>query len=189
MCYRLAVRKDRNTFWLAWLLITVGVSSPAYSEPFIPPQDEHVLERVVRGTRFNQGALLKTAKLEEAIALAREYIELSRHSGDPRFNGRAEALLAPWSEQRPVPSVVLLLRATVRQHRHDFDAALEDLERVIAMEPRNAQALLTHATINQVVGDYTAARSSCLRLHGIASDLTTVACPWRNANYLLNTET
>ena len=45
----------------------------------------------------------------------------------------------------PVP--VLILRAMLEQRRHDFDAALAHLERVLARQPRHPQALLTKATI------------------------------------------
>jgi tetratricopeptide (TPR) repeat protein len=71
---------------------------------------------------------------------------------------------------------VLLLRATLRQNRHEFAAALDDLARVLEVQPRNAQAWLTRAVILQVQGDYAQARQSCARLSRLAEPLVVAAC-------------
>ena len=61
---------------------------------------------------------------------------------------------------------VLVLHATVQQNRHRFTAALATLERVLARDPRNAQAWLTRAMIELVRGEPRAALASCTRLLG-----------------------
>jgi tetratricopeptide (TPR) repeat protein len=74
----------------------------------------------------------------------------------------------------PVP--VLVLRATLEQRRHDFDAALADLERVLARQPRHPQALLTKATILEVQGRPAEALESCAELAGGVEILVEAAC-------------
>jgi hypothetical protein len=55
--------------------------------------------------------------------VAQGYLELGRVSGDPRYAGYAEAALAPWWHLDQPPQEVLVLRATLRQRMHLFDAA------------------------------------------------------------------
>jgi predicted Zn-dependent protease len=99
-------------------------------------------------------------------------------SGDPRFAGYAQAALAPWWERSDPPSEVLLLRATLRQRVHEFDAALSDLAAVLKTDARNGQARLTRATVLQVRGEFDAAARECDALRGIASELIWAACAY-----------
>ena len=71
---------------------------------------------------------------------------------------------------------MLVLRATILQSRHEFDAAVADLDRVLQRDPRHAQALLTRATVLTVLGKYAAARADCDRLVGIVPPLYPVIC-------------
>src|SRR5690606_23291743 len=87
-----------------------------------------------------------------AARAAQLFIERGRRSGDPRDYGYAEGLLRPWWSDPAAPDAVLLLRATLRQHRHEFDPALADLDRLIERNPLDAQALLTRATLHRVRG-------------------------------------
>jgi Tfp pilus assembly protein PilF len=69
-----------------------------------------------------------------------------------------------------------LMRAQARQHVHDFAAALEELDRVLATDPRNLQARLTRAAIHQVQGEYEAAAADCRSLALLATPLMTIDC-------------
>src|SRR5262249_26811028 len=80
-----------------------------------------------------------------------------------------------WNLERP-PHEVLLLRATLRQRVHDFDAALTDLNTLIQANPFNAQARLTRATVLQVQGHYAAARSDCQQLERVTDELVSTVC-------------
>jgi tetratricopeptide (TPR) repeat protein len=71
---------------------------------------------------------------------------------------------------------VLLLRATLLQNRHDFDGALADLDRLIATDPGNAQALLVRATVRQVRGEYAEAASDCRLLEPLAQTAVAAIC-------------
>ncbi len=111
-----------------------------------------------------------------ALRVARQDIESARAESDPRYNGYAEAALAPWlAMQSPSPEA-LLLRATLRQTTHDFAGALDDLDRVILSDPRNLQARLTRALILQVRGQYGDGLNACLSLALFADSLVTTTC-------------
>ncbi|MEI2771136.1 MAG: hypothetical protein V9G98_10505 [Candidatus Competibacter sp.] len=114
--------------------------------------------------------------LELALRIARRNLELGRAEADPRYYGYAQAALAPWWNQNPPPPEVLLLRAVLRQNRHDFDGALADLRQVLAANPRHAQAWLTRAVIQQVQGEPVEALQSCLALRRLVSSLLLNAC-------------
>jgi len=116
------------------------------------------------------------ADLAAAVALARLDIEAARAGADPRFLGRAEAALAPWWQLADAPPEVLLLRATIRQSRHDFDAALVDLDRLTAVAPDDVQGWLTRAVVLAVRGRYREALASCAALAGRASPFVQAAC-------------
>ena len=160
--------------------------SPAltWAAPFLPTDDSQVIERLPtpaggtkRELRDLRDALAKNPDdLGLAVRLARRYVEIGRTEADPRYYGHAEALLQPWWRLAVPPPDVLLLRATLRQNRHEFSAALADLSAVLAAEPRNPQAWLTQAVILQVVGRHDEARRSCARLALLAPALVTAAC-------------
>lgn len=107
-----------------------------------------------------------------ALTVARRCIVRSREEADPRFLGGAAAALAPWWSLAAPDPEILILRATIRQSLHEFDAALADLNAAVARDPRQAQAWLTLATIHCVRGDFPAARQSAVRLAGLADELT-----------------
>jgi len=69
-----------------------------------------------------------------------------------------------------------VVRATLRQRAHQFDAALADLAAVLKANPRNAQARLTRATILQVQGAYEGAREECRALQDLTLELVWAAC-------------
>jgi predicted Zn-dependent protease len=70
---------------------------------------------------------------------------------------------------------VLLLRATIKQSRHEFEDALADLDRLLADRPDDPQALLVRAVVMTVRGRYDEALATCRRLT-LAPALVTVAC-------------
>ena len=111
-----------------------------------------------------------------ATQLAKRNIEEGRARSDPRYLGRAQAALAPWWNEASPPADVLLLRATIRQSTHEFDAALADLDQLLQREPDDAQAWLTRSIVLSVRGDYAESRASCVRLRGLANQLVSAQC-------------
>ena len=163
----------------------LGGAINALAAPYIPANDTLVLERlrvqagdpVIRELRTMRARLTEQPdNLQLATQLARRYIEYGRAEADPRYYGYTEAVLKPWLNGADPPIAVLLLRATLRQSRHDFSAALRDLSEILHIAPNNAQAWLTKASLEQVQGNYAEARKSCIKLLRLASELTAVTC-------------
>ena len=144
--------------------LSCGAHPPrANASPYMPSSDSVVLADLPVGARYTDlGARrLARGRLDVAVPLAKVYIQQSRQSGDLRYLGYAEALLAPWAQHRPAVPDVLVLQATVQQSRHEFGAALATLDRALAARPNDPQALLTRATILRVLGRYPEAVASC----------------------------
>ncbi|MGH9579777.1 MAG: tetratricopeptide repeat protein [Terriglobales bacterium] len=169
----------------AVLVFLAAALAPATAAPFVPKSDSAVLERlplapgdpVMRELGELRRRLARDpGSLPVAVRLARDYLELGRVTGDPRYAGYAQAALAPWWDLRQPPEEVLVLRATLRQRVHQFDAALADLAAVLAANPRNAQARLTRATVLQVQGAFDAAREECLALRTLSKELVSTEC-------------
>ncbi|WP_287127863.1 lipopolysaccharide assembly protein LapB [Candidatus Cyanaurora vandensis] len=159
------------------------LGTPAWATPFIPERDDQVLEQlrtkpldpVARELSQLRADLSRTPRdLPKALTLSRRYIEMGRLTADPRYNGYAQAVLAPWWEKPPAE--VLLMRATLRQSSHDFKGALADLEQLIKADPRSAQARLTRAVVYQVQGEYALAKQDCASLIQLSTELVTVSC-------------
>jgi tetratricopeptide (TPR) repeat protein len=147
------------------------VASPA-REAIVETQ---LLPRSVKASVQRLSAVTMTMSPPERMAAVRRLIEAGRASGDPRTLGYAESLLAPWPADDPrTPLDALVLRATIEQSRHRFDAARALLNGVIARAPDHGQALLTSATIAQVRGDYAAAATDCARLRPLNGDVAAI---------------
>lgn len=158
-------------FLARMLLLACALSAAgANAAPFRPTDDDEVLARLPvaqpRGTD----------DLDAAVGRARAQIELARRSGDPRFLGYAEGLLRPWWSLTDAPAEILLLRATLRQSRHEFTAALHDLDRLLAREADHPQALLTQASVLRVQGRLAPAAQACRRLRRRAATFVAELC-------------
>ena len=168
---------------LGW--VTLCQASIASSEPYRPTDDAQVLERLSFKTTDPIAREIETLRadlrnnprhLESVVKLATRYIEQGRSEGDPRFLGQTQAILTPWWNE-PIPPVsTLLLRATIRQNAHEFDQALTDLDQVLALQPTNAQAWLTKASILQVQARYDDARRACQRLTRLVATRVFLGC-------------
>ena len=166
----------------AGVVLGRAASAPA---PRRPANDLEVVARVparawdpaaARREQLRRTLGAAPTDLQAAVDLARLDIQAARAGADPRFLGRAEAALAPWWERADAPPEVLLLRATIRQSRHDFTAALADLDRLTTVAPDDAQAWLTRAVILAVGARYREALASCAALAGRASPFVQAAC-------------
>jgi Tfp pilus assembly protein PilF len=169
-----------------WIFLAAGalLASAGFATPYVPTNGNQVVEHLpVRSDPAQRELARLRAELARspsdmplAVALARRYIEQARIEGDPRYLGYAEAALAPWYKLPQPPTDVLVLRATLRQSTHQFDLALADLDTVVHRDTDNAQAWITRATVQTVVGDYPAAKASCMRLYARAPRLIVQTC-------------
>ena len=145
------------------ILLTLAGASAALAGPHVPSDDNAVLAELSAGTRYADVSArrLARARVDVAIPLAQFYIQQARLSGDLRYLGYAEAVLAPWVKQTPPQADVLVLQATLQQSRHEFAASLDTLDRALSVRPEDAQALLIRATVLRVLGRYPEAGAAC----------------------------
>jgi len=150
---------------LAILVASGAFSAPLAAAPYTPTSDALVLAQVPAGAHHEDisARRLSRGRLDVAIPLAQFYIGQARNSGDLRFLGYAEGILAPWVAQSAAPPAALVLQATLQQSRHEFAAALATLDRALSARPDDAQAWLTRATILRVLGRYGEAHEACRR--------------------------
>ncbi len=174
----------------AWVMVIAAIVATWYARaavatPSIPADDSEVLERLPvspldPGARKVRAIRAELAQQPGNMGLATRaawlYVEQGRARSDPRYYGYAQAALAPWWAAPEPPVPVLVLRATIRQHNHDFEGALNDLARALQADPDNAQAWLTRAVILQVRGEYVEARRSCEQGLQRATPLVAAIC-------------
>ena len=130
-------------------MLAALVPDEGRADPFVPDSEAVVLERLpaagddlARDLRDQRAALAQNPDdLDIALSLATGYVRLGRREADPRYDGYAQAALAPWWNLASPPIPVLLLRATLAQRRHDFAGALADLERVLAQRAASPPGL------------------------------------------------
>lgn len=172
------------TTGLAVLLTVLGLTRPLGAAPFLPERDAEVLERLPTMPGGDAGELRRLrdqlarapTDLAQAVAVAGRYVELGQSRADPRYHGYAQAALAPWWGLADPPPEVLLLRAAIRQSRHEFDPALEDLSRLLEKDPRDPRAWLMQAGISIVRADYGAARQACEALARLRQAFLAFSC-------------
>jgi hypothetical protein len=157
----------------------------AMAAPYTPINDDVVLERLpVRATDPAQReirslrAAHEAAPLdpEPAVALARRYFGLALSEGDPRYIGYGEAALRRWPDPAHAPVDLLIVRAQLAQYRHEFGLAIDYLDRALAAEPDDPEALAWRAAVHMVQADYARARHDCARLAEVASELLATGC-------------
>ena len=163
-------RSSQSRFRRGWLFalraaaVLMAAGTPvALAEPYVPADDRAVLAELPAGTHYADVSARRLARgrLDVAIPLAQFYIQQARLSGDLRFLGYAEAVLAPWVKKMPPTPTVLVLQATLQQSRHEFSASLDTLDHALALGPEDPQALLTRATVLRVLGRYPEANAAC----------------------------
>ena len=157
------IQRGRFFTLFAAALLNAACLTRAHAGPFVPSSDGAVLAELRAGTRHADvsARLLAQARVDVAIPLAQFYIQQSRLSGDLRYLGYAEAVLAPWVTKNPPVPDVLVLQATLQQSRHEFSASLATLERALTARPNDPQALLVRATVLRVLGRYSEAGVAC----------------------------
>jgi Tfp pilus assembly protein PilF len=183
------VKRSYGVFGATGALILVAAiffrPNARADQPRIPSSDAEVLEHVLNRSSdprarkredLRRALVLHPDDLATATALAKVDIGLSRERSDPRYLGYAQAALAPWWDLPSPPVEVLVLRATIRQSMHDFDSALVDLDRAVALAPNDPQVWITRAVVLTVRGRYDEAKQSCLPLRRLAPDLVFTVC-------------
>src|ERR1700733_35838 len=124
------------------VVVALAQMSSAWASPHVPASDAQVLAELPAGARHASAPsqALTATRLDIALPLAQFDISRARATGDLRFLGYAEAILAPWMSQPTVALQVRVLNATILQSRHAFDASLRELDRALQASPNDAQA-------------------------------------------------
>lgn len=161
-----------------WPMATVA-------SPYIPASDATVLERlpfrpndpIAKELAQLRASLKREPRnLETAVALATRYYGMVSEEGDPRYLGYAQSALAPWWDMPVPPIEVQVLRASLRQFRHDFAGAVSDLTQVIERDPKHSQALILRAIIHIVQARYAPAKADCQSLRQAGDALIGTGC-------------
>ena len=154
----------------AWILIAgLMMTSAAWAQrpPAVVPNDpDSVITRLPHGYAQLMPTTLSPSPVTTPVASteqARAFLTMAARTGDARLATRADVLLARMPDSVDDPDV-LQMRAFSAQHRHDFEGAVDWLDRLIARSPRNAAARLSRAQIQVVLGRLERARADCAAL-------------------------
>ncbi len=126
--------------------------------------------------RLQQAVAEQPDSVELRVRLAEHHIALYRQTDDPRYNGYAQAAIAPWRENVDAPTRVLLIRAHLNQQRHAFALARADLQLALERDPRNAQAWLALSVVERVSGRLANAHKACAALLTLTETLVSGTC-------------
>ena len=158
--------------------------------PIAPTRDDEVIEVLpaMAGSRAEerrQRRLLAQQPRDPALALgiARRYLAQAHELGDPRFAGMAMSAIEGWNDEATMPDGVLMMRATLQQYLHEFDASVRSLQLLLARpgaQPR-PQAWLTLATVRRVQGHYADSDAACKQVAASGAALHAEACLAENA--------
>jgi len=176
------------------LISVVLLFSPAFgnAQPFVPQDDATLVERLpgaivalskdlraqelrtndsrVNAAVSDQASTAPGTSATQAQALLQQALaayQIAVREQDPRSYGHTLAVLERWPDELRKPPLIHILTAAVLQHGHEFQQALAELERALAIEPGNAQALLMRAQISLVTADYETASDSCESLRAL----------------------
>jgi tetratricopeptide (TPR) repeat protein len=153
--------------------------------PYKPTDDRQVLVRLPVAATDPRGRALADLRRQRdrepgnaalAAQLAWAYIDRLLAEGDPRDAGYAQAAIGPWWTQPEPPTDLRVARAVLRQFRHDFDAALADLDAVVRQDPDDARAWAWIVAIAMVQARYDRARQACDNGLADGDELQAVAC-------------
>lgn len=156
----------RSVHLLAAMLL---LPTAGNAEVFVPEAPDTVLLRVASSDDADVEQLRALrAELAErpmdaalAVRFARSAITHARRTHDPRWYGYAEGALQPWQGAERMPPDIRVVRATLAQHDHRFDAAMNDLNQALQQAPKHLQGRLTRGVIHTVQARYAAAIEDC----------------------------
>ncbi len=146
-----------------------------------PTHDTDVLEvlPVITHSRPTVATPLAAPRVPDpgvAAAQARADIAVARETGDTRYWGRAQAVLAPWWDRTDAPPDLAVLQATVQQGRHEFAASRRVLVDALARAPGNAQGWLNLAALERLSARYPQAIEACVAVERAGQAWYATAC-------------
>jgi tetratricopeptide (TPR) repeat protein len=159
------------------MVLAVAAATPvaAASDRFVPADPAFVVAELSSSAPDAELRQLlgewRAAPAEEpaALALAAAYLRRARALDEPRFQGRAEAVLAPFASRGGAHAETLRMQAQVLQFRHEFAGAQGLLDRLLREHPHDADARLRRAALRLTRGDFAGARADCAQLAAAGS--------------------
>jgi thioredoxin-like negative regulator of GroEL len=161
---------------MALLAVAAATQVAAASDRFVPKDVDFVVANIRQALPDEElSALLAAWRADPAAeatntALAGAFIDRARRLREPRYFGRAEALLVPRATRPGAGAAMRRQYAEVLQYRHDFRGAEELLDSVLRESPHDPDARLMRASIRLVRGDFTGARADCAQLVASGGD-------------------
>ncbi|MCG8614280.1 MAG: hypothetical protein MI864_27525 [Pseudomonadales bacterium] len=175
-----ALRSGLRLVYLFCSVLGIWGGSAALAAPYIPEDDAEVLlvlpPSFLQGRALQQAHINEVARLDQALPLARQYLNLAELDGDPRWYGKAQSVLMPWWESALVPDHFRLFKARILQHKHLFDDAMEELDLVLIHQPQHVEARLNRAQIHLLQGRSELARKDCKYLALLTTADITLNC-------------
>jgi hypothetical protein len=140
-----------------------------FAEPFTPKNDDLVVaEWAVDKQVDERGGVLKKVAW---------HIEQGQYPGQSnKHYGRAYALLSGANQALRQNPLYLYQLARVQQYEHEFDLALENLDKLLAIDTRNQNAWLLKANIYLTQSQYDEAQNACKAAAGLSEPLVLTAC-------------
>ena len=164
--------------------------APLRAAPIVPTRDDEVIEVLpaMSGNRAEERRVRKQLAQQPrdpalALTVAKRYLDQAHELGDPRFAGMAMSAIEGWTDEATMPDGVLMMRATLQQYLHEFDASVRSLQALLARpasQPR-PQAWLTLATVRRVQGRYADSDAACKQVAQAGAALHANACMAENA--------
>ena len=179
------LRRALSIVAIAW-----AAAAAAQAVPINPTRDDEVIEVLpaaagsARGDERRQREQLAKTPRDAGLALsvARRHLARAHELGDPRHAGMALAAIDGWRNDADAPGDVMLMRATLQQYLHEFDAAAGTLQTLLARHrAAQPQAWLTLATVRRVQGRYADSDAACEQVSRAGSTLHAAACLAENA--------
>jgi tetratricopeptide (TPR) repeat protein len=143
-----------------------GTAFGATPREYRPQSDDEIIEVLAPKTKSQP----KT--IDEAVAQAKVALQSSRDLQDPRYLGRARALLQPWWSKDNATQELLVLQATIEQSLHLFADSRKTLSKVVSQYPQNIQSRLTLASLDRLAGSYKSALALCHQVSGVSATST-----------------
>jgi len=158
---------------LTCLIGPLAFASSISAAPYIPKSSEEIIchlpaTELHRGIRSLKRQLInEETNLVVTLDLVRSYLALNQITGQNQYLAFAELNLKRIENSIANTTEVHLLQALLDQRNHHFAKSIERLDLVLAKSPKNIQALLTKASVLQLLGDYEGARIANASLFGL----------------------
>ncbi len=183
--------RSLGTVLLILALLDSGEAGADSARGYVPQSDDEVVavlpEAVVAlanqsRRRFavdNASTPDGTVSADERALLWQKILavyNLAVGEGSPRAYGKALALVESWPGSDPLPVAVRLVKADILQHNHRFDAALEELQEILAVDPGNPRALQMQPQVSLVAGHLDLVADHCRQLARVGYAILALNC-------------